>query len=311
MRLRTFVSTLICFAVVFSQAAPAAALTMRSDSRHMYVYRTFGELTEAQQAIAVADVSRVVLEKLSTLFPNQKFDSSNFDILENNQSLVQATIHRAKRYAEGIGASRLGFRAADLLPSAFIGTVGLRLSAASLIGAAGSLSLGFIVMPLHETTIDLLTGTTENSWSCDWTSVLLVNGGLGIGEAKGPSLAWSLGMIFGPMSQADEFTGTTASVSGALQLGVGVYTKIGALANPKLPGDFNFLFALFGASRGPAAEFTAHGNLGYVFGPAAVIRLGLSELGIEPQVTVKDLSGQVKIPAPPAVEAVNLQPETP
>jgi len=277
--------SIIIFTFIFFNLSYAQPLIER-DSRYIYQKFPLNQMTSEMKREVFSTSFKFLNDELKVLQEKEMLpkgiELNQLDNVEKTYGKIDELIDRITNldvnHIEDEGFISL----TDVVPTAFVVTIGGKYSANFKIGVAGSIQLGFVIIPyfVKKTKIVPGTNTAQEEWYIDFDGFFIIwpNTDFGVGMGAGGRLRYGLGLIWGHMDSPMDFNGPFVGLSKTLAIGGGLNLKGGYLFNRKRTSRWNNdpdrdqkksktkMFPYFGvtAEVGPTATAELHINISYI-----------------------------------------------
>jgi hypothetical protein len=159
-------------------------------------------------------------------------------------------------------------------------SVGGKFTANLKIGGGGSGNITFIIVPTKVERYNIAEKRiTTTYFELKYSTVLLPYIDMGVGIGGGATVRIGLGLIWGTLSQPQDFYGTMVGASGNLALGFGNNIKAFALVNNYSQMKVSNFVVLASYEFGPTAEASIHFTAGQVIPLEGVLKALLGSSG--------------------------------
>ncbi|MCB9026917.1 MAG: hypothetical protein H6625_11400 [Bdellovibrionaceae bacterium] len=256
------------------------------DQAYIYKIRPYTEvLTEEELVVFTAKLSHValvsVLESMveHKVFPESIANIDDINRLRRANDDVEALVIYLNRLIEEQRKEKGKFSLPDLMPDAFMITLGKKLSLSVGAALSGSLSLGVVLMPVFVEKYSQKTGElVDDYFNVRMGIVGITNGDAGVGMGGGSALRIGLGAIWDlndSFVNPEQFWGAGVGASWSpIVLGAGLNAKVGFLSNWDMPGWLDFAYISAAVEVGANIEVsTPRVNFTSVFSGAKLMAM--------------------------------------
>lgn len=248
---------------LFSQSAFSAQY--KQTSSHFYTIIPFHELHQTERLKVIEDSHKVLIEELERFLPENTVTRTAMEVLSNNTDNFAELVHDLNVYVDEKVQEHESlqsiYSAHDMIPSAFMILVGGKVSLNFKVGGGGSATFAVVVVPSKIIKTNKITRVTEEYYSLRAGIAVFPIVNIGGGFGGGAAVRAGVGLVWGDLTDPEDFYGTSIGVSGSLAYGVGNNFKIGALIG--FTGIKN-IYATGAWQVGAIAEAAAHINIGAV-----------------------------------------------
>jgi hypothetical protein len=275
---------LIPICLVLLTSIVQARTTIHHSGSYIYYSTPFKDLDDQEKLESVNEAKAYVAEKLDTLMKSR--NGSMIDFVYDRESQIDGFVKKANRWLIDNERKAKQFKGMDVVPSGFFIVAGGKFTANLKIGGGGSLSVGFVFLPSKIEVYNVKEERFVRSYYTLSQSIIgipFINVGAGLGG--GGSFRLSIGLIFGDLSHATDFSGFTAGVQGSLAAVTGVdvstFIVLKNLARPRIDN-----FVVMGTwQQGAVATAEIHGTTGIVLPINNVLKMffkDVDDYGYEP-----------------------------
>ena len=265
---------LILLCLLSIQVLEVSAYEVSQDSKYIYIKRNLAETSSADHQEIVAEQIEILKGKLSKSLKSLYLDTTLLDRLQINRDEIGGLITRMEEMSQEISTSS-GIRLHDAIPNGFMIVGGAKVSGNYFVGIGGSMTLGLVFVPKRVDRINKITKASTHYYELDWSLIGWPSLDLGVGVGAGGRGRFGVGLIWGNLNKAADFSGFTVGLSASGTIGpVGGNIKAG-LTDFELTSrnKFKYFFLLAQYDAGIAAEAEIHFAGAYIANATEVAKM--------------------------------------
>ncbi len=301
-------------AVSGSSAYAGSTPKIDYDNNNIYVRvaaskQLIASKTQEMSALTVRLMQEKIVDMLASGVMPVELDVDTIGQIKDSSEELEEFITLAQAYNETDSGSSDIQDVQELIPSAFMVTLGLKASLSLGLSGGGSLTVGLVVMPMTEYVIPrrpdlsdsdlnsltlediekLIANSVTERLTATWAIIGWPNVDLGVGAGATPgAVRLGAGLIWGPLQSAKDFKGLVGGVSGNATLGVGLNFKVGIVHNGDLPGIAQMKYVLIGAEMGASAEATARVNASVIITDEGLLKMFTGDLELSGEEVIEE-----------------------